>query len=337
MGTAVYGEFPVSSWSKDLYQDLVEATRVRLATGFLDSEGTRELAAKVPKTAEIDVLFAIPGCTCLDVQQLLSGAKARVRGSRNPYFHWKLVLIEKGSQRIVWLGSANLTGKGLGGSGELMARLEGNSLGEKAWKEFVTSFDVAFQPGCTYEGEALRQALLAQPPFAQAQADADDAARGATGDWMQAELTKAAWKAERGWLAVWHRDLSERESREVERQLGPLPMGWDSGTLAETKNPGIKVGDMMFVQAEYADEYVFGRVAVLSPVRLGRASSLVVCLEVRRYVHQMDDADIFLPFAVEARKHANGRETRQLAPASYRRLLGLMGLSAAELPPRPAN
>lgn len=81
-----FGSFPASSWADAFEEELAEATRVRLASGFMDRRGAEKLVETLKlaaPNAHVDVLLGLAGVFGPDVIDVLeSHPRVVVRASR---------------------------------------------------------------------------------------------------------------------------------------------------------------------------------------------------------------------------------------------------------------
>jgi hypothetical protein len=125
----IFGDFPTSDWNESFFSDAEGATRVRIASGFTNLRGARDLVELLSPSTAVDFLLGLNGCEGPDVvRQLEKHPLINVRGSRVPGFHWKAASVEASSGRSLYVGSANFTRKGLQGAGEIMVRFAGKIL-----------------------------------------------------------------------------------------------------------------------------------------------------------------------------------------------------------------
>jgi hypothetical protein len=314
-------DFPSSAWSDSFLEDAEEASRIRIASGFTDLRGARQLMDALSPSTAIDFLLGLSGCEGPDVvRELQKHPTINVRGSRVPEFHWKAASVESPSGRALYVGSANFTRKGLSGAGEIMVRLAGKALDVSAWDSFQESFDSFFFEGATFAGDALLRVLerveAAADEARGAQADLDDLVKRAVDDLNIVDVADVS-----AWFILWDERFTAAETRIIERALGPWPSeAWTRGQCPDIVAPRVRVGDVALAYDREDTAFVLGRVGRLESVDFGRGRTAWI-------------TDInHLADRVESRE-------RPAAYASIRKILGPMALSEGGriLPPDYRN
>jgi hypothetical protein len=323
----VLGEFSVSTWGGAFEQDCEQASRIRIASGFMDVRGARTLAAALPADAKVSLLVGVPGCSGPDVVTLFEPLpNVTVRGSRVPEFHWKVALLE-GSNRVAYVGSANFTNKGLGGRGELMVRLSGKTLDDRTWGTLVSAFEEDFQEGMCLSGAELTSTLERledlRDTHVRSEAVLFDGMRSVSSE----RLAERARASTRGWFVVWHAHFTEEQTREVERQLGPCPDDeWARGMLSTNTEGFVGVDEVVLAYDEQAHEYLLGQVRRVATAELAREVVTIVDLElVRPVLSAAEDLTTFKALRAEVlglERFDGGR----LTVDALRRILNLLAL-----------
>jgi hypothetical protein len=272
-----FGSFPDSSWFEAFAEDVRGARNVRIASGFMDLRGARDLLEHLDPTTHVDVLLALAGCSGPEViEELQKRSDLEVRGSRNIEFHWKLVSIESKLDRVIFLGSANLTHKGISGRGEIMLRMTGSVLDSGCWDAIQGEFAEYFAKDKTLTASQMRSIL--------ARVDVQgDEARNAKAKFEEAieqvldeENTATALATERIWLVVWDSDLTPRELALTERVMGPSrpESKWIRGEM-EACGEQVQEGAVVLCFCRDESRYLLGRVGQLRKVPFGRRGELL--------------------------------------------------------------
>ncbi|MFI5298062.1 MAG: phospholipase D family protein [Polyangiales bacterium] len=255
---------------------------MRIASGFMDLRGVRELLARLQPETRVEVLLGLAGCSGPEVvKELCKRENIVVRASRVVAFHWKLACIESDAGRSIYIGSANFTRKGMSGMGEIMLRMSGSALGSGCWESIHRDFDEYFSPDKTLD------AAQATDVLATVEGSADEA-RGAQADFeaaIEQVLAKASTHSvlavNRMWLVTWHRDLTPRETALTTRAMG-APRSeslWTRGEVDGSKDR-MQQDDIALCYSRDATWFVLGRVGKLCEVDMGRGErSLFADLE----------------------------------------------------------
>ena len=245
---------------------------MRIASGFMDQRGARDLVQCFAEGTHVEVLLGLLGCSGPEViDELQKRTGVVVRASRVIDFHWKLASIESELARVVFLGSANFTRKGMSGRGETMLRITGSALASGCWETIQADFDDYFSEHKTWTATDAK-ALLARMETL------GDQARSAQADFQVAfenVLAKANTEVlppdQRIWYVMWNEDLTPREVALAERAMGPSPpeSTWTRGEV-EGAEGRMQPNDIVLGYARDETWFVLGRVGKLCSVGLGR-------------------------------------------------------------------
>jgi hypothetical protein len=285
-----FGAFPSSAWCESLAEDLQGAIKVRMASGFMDQRGAREFVELLDPETEVEVLLGLSGCSGPEViLELQKRERTDVKASLVAGFHWKSASIQKEDNRVLYLGSANFTRKGLSGSGEVMLRIGGSALTSGLWDTFQTDYDAFFEPGTTVSGDKLIEIL------SKVEASFDKAWAGQVQFEREVEevlaqyQTRQALNTGRIWFVLWDYQFTAVENEVIERKMGPCPLdAWSRGEISateseiwvrkpgkaleqaqETAGGGIRVGDVVLAYDREDTQFVLGLVGRRERVMLG--------------------------------------------------------------------
>ncbi len=306
----VFGSFPTSNWGESFASDLVDAQHLRIASGFTNLRGARGLVEELNADTRVDFLLGLPGCEGPDVvRELRKHPVIDVRGSLVVDFHWKVVSIVSSSGRVLYLGSANLTSKGMSGSGEIMLRLTGSVLEGPLWDTIQADFDAYFAHGTTLSGDELLRTL-------ELVERAGDSARGAQADLETAieevvneSKARAALDPRRAWFILWDDTFTPAEQRTISRTMGDLPSeAWTRGEVQELYADRIKVGDVVLGYSRDDTEFILGVVGRLDLVWLTRNRSVWIA-DLQRLAPPIDGQEHPEEYAA-IRKAMSGSLTR---------------------------
>jgi hypothetical protein len=268
-----FGSFPESSWFQAFAEDVREARRVRIASGFMDQRGARDLVECLPGEAHTEILLGLLGCSGPEVvDELQKCAGVVVRASRVIDFHWKVACIEGERAPVVFVGSANFTRKGMSGRGETMLRITGSALASGCWDQMVSDFDDYFSEHKTRSADAAKALLASMEAMG-------DQARRMLADFQvafESVLAKANTDAlapdQRIWLVVWNADLTPREAALAARVMGPSPPDstWTRGEVQgeEGRVKRVNPSDIVLGYSRDATWFVLGRVGKLCSVNM---------------------------------------------------------------------
>jgi len=325
-----FGSFPESSWFHTFTEDVRKARRVRIASGFMDQRGARDLLHCLSAESHVEILLGLLGCSGPEViDELRKRAGVVVRASRVADFHWKLACIEGERAQVVFVGSANFTQKGISGRGEAMLRITGSALGSECWDQVMSDFDDYFSEHKTWSADAAKAFLESVEPIG-------DRARNAQAD-FQTELEGVLAKAnadavapdQRIWLVVWHDDMTDREAAVAERAMGPVPSE-STWTRGEVEGAGgrMKPNDIVLGYSRDETWFFLGRVGKLCTVEMGRddARQLADLEHLSRRVVRVrlggDDLSAEDPAAYDALREAiRGQEDGDLMSAGVSKLV----------------
>jgi hypothetical protein len=273
-----FGSFHESAWLEAFAEDVRGAQRVRIASGFMDQRGARDLMQRLDDGTHVEVLLGLQGCSGPEViDELQKRPDVIARGSRVVDFHWKVACIESEAGRVIFLGSANFTRKGLSGRGEIMLRLAGSALESGCWDAIQADFDDYFSEYKTWPASDMKELLGRVEALG-------DKARDAQAD-FQVALEKAIAEMnagtlppdERVWLVIWNCDFTPRQAALANRAMGPIPSeaAWTRGEVSGV-NERMKLGNIMLGYSRDATWFVLGRVAKLCKVDTGGPNGFLV-------------------------------------------------------------
>ncbi|QRK12288.1 hypothetical protein JQX13_21040 [Archangium violaceum] len=235
---------------------------MRVASGYLDGPGALRLREALHPGVTVEVLTSLSGCS-RDAAQTLHGIRGlTLRATRSTAFHWKCALVETPDGRILWVGSANFTGKGTGGEGEMMLRLAGTALPRPLWKEVLEDFQRHFVAERTLQGEALLKAVqsLVEDRERLSSAERVLCERAAVIGNMPQKPTDAAQDA---WFMIWKREEADpllQQVLEEARSAHSKSHSFSVGELLSGERSSLRTGALVLALTQDTGLYSLSRI-----------------------------------------------------------------------------